>query len=168
MPLFHVFFGLSGRIRRRDYWLYSILIMAGAFTVNYAAFRVWGHGPGYIKGLKLAEAQSLGPFLLTVYIVNMLGALLRLPVSIKRWHDRNRPAWIAFLLAGYWLSMQGVAIIFHVTDIRHAPLAYNVLSWIGVPLSLWTLIECGILDGTKGPNPYGPSPKTPVAQAEVF
>ena len=29
-------------------------------------------------------------------------------------------------------------------------------TFIGV---LWTLIECGFLDGTPGPNKYGPSPK---------
>lgn len=34
---------------------------------------------------------------------------------------------------------------------------------------IWTLVECGLLDGTQGLNKYGPSPKGIVAdQAEVF
>ena len=31
---------------------------------------------------------------------------------------------------------------------------------------IWVLIDCGILDGTKGPNKYGPSPKGVGAQVE--
>jgi uncharacterized membrane protein YhaH (DUF805 family) len=52
-----------------------------------------------------------------------------LAVQIKRWHDRDK--------SGVW-----VLIVF-------------------IPLvgSLWSLIECGILDGTEGPNRFGPSPK---------
>jgi uncharacterized membrane protein YhaH (DUF805 family) len=29
----------------------------------------------------------------------------------------------------------------------------------------WTLIECGFLDGTPGPNRFGPSPKGIAATA---
>jgi uncharacterized membrane protein YhaH (DUF805 family) len=45
--------------------------------------------------------------------------------------------------------------------------------WIFVGLitaGIWTLIECGFLDGTPGPNKFGPSPKGltgPVAAPAV-
>lgn len=168
VPISKIFFSLSGRIRRRDFWLYSVAVVIGGFVVNYIAFRIWGHGLTYIKALKFAETQPLGPFLLTVYIVNLLSVVLRFPVSAKRWHDRNRPAWIAALMSGYWLLVQAVAIGLHVTDIRHAPSVYTIMSWIGVPLTLWTFIECGCMDGTKGPNRYGPSPKKVEAEVDVF
>jgi uncharacterized membrane protein YhaH (DUF805 family) len=163
-----LFFSLDGRIRRRDYWLYSILVGVGAFAVDFMAYRTWGHGINYIRALKLAETQPLGPFLLTVYVVNVLIVALRFPISAKRWHDRNRATWIAALLSGYSLLMQAVALGLHVTDIRHAPLTYSAMSWISIPLGLWAFIECGCMDGTKGPNRFGPSPKQVKAAAEVF
>lgn len=168
MPIQKVFFSLAGRIRRMDYWLYSILVGISAFAVDYTAFRIWGHGPRYFKALKFAETQPLGPFLLTVYAVNVLIVALRFPISAKRWHDRNRATWIAASLSAYSLLMQAVAIGLHVTDIRHAPLTYSVMSWINIPLALWTFIECGCMDGTKGRNRFGPSPKKGDAEADVF
>jgi uncharacterized membrane protein YhaH (DUF805 family) len=52
-----------------------------------------------------------------------------LAVQVKRWHDRDKTGW--------WVLI-------------------NLIPFIGF---LWTLIECGFLDGTPGPNKYGPSPK---------
>jgi len=57
---------------------------------------------------------------------------------IKRWHDRDKP--------GVWCLMIFVPLI----------------GWI------WVLIECGFMDGTPGPNQYGPSPKGIGAPASVF
>ncbi len=64
--------------------------------------------------------------------------------------------------------MQADAICLHVTDLRYAPLNYSVMVWISMPIALWTFIECGCMDGTKGPNRFGPSPKKVDAAAEVF
>ena len=33
--------------------------------------------------------------------------------------------------------------------------------------AIWTLIEVGFLDGTQGPNKYGPSPKGVTGPAPV-
>ena len=38
----------------------------------------------------------------------------------------------------------------------HAMVIFSLMSGI---ISLWFLIELGFLDGTQGPNKYGPSPK---------
>jgi uncharacterized membrane protein YhaH (DUF805 family) len=61
----------------------------------------------------------------------ILGLVLIYPslaVSVKRWHDRGKSGW--------WVL---VALI-------------PVIGWI------WTLVECGFLEGTKGSNEYGPDP----------
>lgn len=52
-----------------------------------------------------------------------------LALQVKRWHDRDKTGWMALI--------------------------------VFIPLigALWVLIECGFLDGTPGPNKYGPSPK---------
>jgi uncharacterized membrane protein YhaH (DUF805 family) len=52
-----------------------------------------------------------------------------LALMVKRWHDRDK-SWV-------WLFIAFVPIIG----------------------GLWALVECGFLDGTPGPNKFGPSPK---------
>ena len=49
-------------------------------------------------------------------------------VQIKRWHDRDKSGW--------WVLI-------------------NFVPCIG---GLWSLIECGFLRGTTGPNRFGPDP----------
>ena len=61
-----------------------------------------------------------------------------LALQAKRWHDRDKGA--------IWLLM-------------------NLLPIIG---GIWVLIECGFLDGTPGPNRFGPSPKGLGGSAEAF
>jgi uncharacterized membrane protein YhaH (DUF805 family) len=55
-----------------------------------------------------------------------------LAVSVKRCHDRNK--------SGLWLILMYLA-------------CFTVIG------ALWPLIELGFLDGTPGPNKFGPSPK---------
>ena len=52
-----------------------------------------------------------------------------LALQVKRWHDRDKSGW--------WV----------------------LISFVPIIGALWILIECGFLDGTPGPNRFGPSPK---------
>lgn len=52
-----------------------------------------------------------------------------LALQIKRWHDRNK--------SGLWVLI-------------------GLVPLIG---GIWQFIECGVLDGTQGPNRFGESPK---------
>jgi uncharacterized membrane protein YhaH (DUF805 family) len=68
-------------------------------------------------------------------IGGMLGVVAQLAIlypavclSIKRWHDRNKSGW--------WVLIGLVPIIG----------------------GLWTLVECGFLEGTSGSNDFGPDP----------
>jgi uncharacterized membrane protein YhaH (DUF805 family) len=68
--------------------------------------------------------------------VGLVGGLLvlaliwpSLAVQVKRWHDRDKTGWMVLI---------------------------NFIPIVGF---FWTFIECGFLDGTPGPNRYGPSPK---------
>jgi uncharacterized membrane protein YhaH (DUF805 family) len=60
-----------------------------------------------------------------------------LAIQVKRWHDRDKSGW--------WVLIAFVPIIGF----------------------FWVLIECGILDGTPGPNRFGPSPKGVTGPAPV-
>ena len=65
-----------------------------------------------------------------VLIVVYLAVLwIELALTVKRWHDRDK--------SGFWYLIVLVPLI--------GP--------------IWALIELGFLDGTQGPNQYGPSPK---------
>lgn len=52
-----------------------------------------------------------------------------LALQVKRWHDRDKTGWM------------------------------TLIAFIPLIGALWVLIECGFMDGTPGPNKYGPSPK---------
>lgn len=103
-------FSFQGRIRRREYWLYSLpvlLLMIPAFF--------------YQGGNDLLDILSFGLLFLIMY---MSAAL-----NVKRLKDRDKsPIW----------------------------LLVTFLPLIG---PIFSLIELGILEGTKGPNRYGPDPK---------
>jgi uncharacterized membrane protein YhaH (DUF805 family) len=51
-----------------------------------------------------------------------------LALSIKRWHDRDKSGW--------WV----------------------LIGFIPIIGGIWALVETGFLEGTQGPNQYGPDP----------
>jgi uncharacterized membrane protein YhaH (DUF805 family) len=51
-----------------------------------------------------------------------------LALSIKRWHDRDKSGW--------WV----------------------LIGFIPIIGAIWALVETGFLEGTQGPNQYGPDP----------
>lgn len=54
--------------------------------------------------------------------------IVLLIVQVRRWHDRDKSGWWVFI---------------------------NFVPCLG---GVWTLIECGCLPGTPGPNRFGPDP----------
>jgi uncharacterized membrane protein YhaH (DUF805 family) len=64
-----------------------------------------------------------------VAIVYFVGLWTSLAIQVKRWHDRDK--------AGWWVLI-------------------NLVPILG---TLWAFVENGFLDGTPGPNRFGPSPK---------
>ena len=76
-----------------------------------------------------------------VYMVSVASLATIYPACAayaKRWHDRGKSGW------------------------------WNLVGLIPVIGGLWVLIECGFLDGTRGSNKYGPSPKAVGAPAGAF
>ena len=53
---------------------------------------------------------------------------LALALYAKRWHDRDKSGWWSLI---------------------------GLVPFIG---AIWILVELGILEGTRGPNQYGPDP----------
>ncbi|HWT51778.1 MAG TPA: DUF805 domain-containing protein [Caulobacter sp.] len=126
MTLWRKLFGVSGRIRRRDYWLLTIGSTLALTVLDVVASAILGG---------LDSRWPANPVSWILWLVSMW---IGIALLVKRLHDRNKgPIWI---------------LVFMIP----------VIGWI------WCLVEMGFLDGTPGPNRYGPSPKGVVAtQAEV-
>ncbi len=144
MGLGQLLFGFNGRIRRTNYWLgalgsgfaLGIIFMVLFFVLGGAAVlaaSASGAGTG-ADGSPNAAGTAVGAS--AVIILSLLALAyfaislwIGLALQIKRWHDRDK--------SGVWVFI-------------------NFIPLVG---GIWSLIECGFMDGTMGPNQYGPSPK---------
>ncbi|HEY2708358.1 MAG TPA: DUF805 domain-containing protein [Caulobacteraceae bacterium] len=84
--------------------------------------------------LGFSQGRTAQPVVISVLCLLALVYLvlmfwIGLALQVKRWHDRDK--------SGVWVLIGFVPLV--------GP--------------LWSLIECGFLDGTEGPNQFGPSPK---------
>ena len=85
--------------------------------------------PNYYDRYSTAVSPITWLLLLLLLVSCVTIYLASLTLDVRRWHDLDKSGW--------WVFIVLVPII--------GP--------------LWTLIECGLLDGTQGPNRFGPSPK---------
>jgi uncharacterized membrane protein YhaH (DUF805 family) len=159
-------FSVKGRLRRRDWWLWSIVLFA---LYSVLAF----------VGMKLLGSSSL-PFSMgahddtfdqdrwdsQMFAVDAVVSLLLfwpvLAVWIKRRHDRGRSA---RLVVAFWLlfwAERGLAQAGRMASDGASGLL-RLAAWLlliaAFFIGVWLLISLGFLEGTPGPNRYGPSPK---------
>jgi len=155
MGLIEMLFSANGRIGRRDYWLWSILVNLAALALQYYAFGRWTAAPAFLDAL--FYQSYWGPDDVTLVYFLLVGLTLWPVVCLnaKRWHDRGKPGWIASLvmalgIACYaltWVSPSYYEYDFEVMS-RVLPLVYG-------GFLLWTFVEVGLLPGTPGSNRYG-------------
>jgi uncharacterized membrane protein YhaH (DUF805 family) len=151
-------FSANGRIRRRDFWLWSIAVVVLGIPLEILAHI-------FLSGHSLSQLMSdvgrphgldYTPFDIAVSAIMVVLQWPFICLTAKRWHDRNRPGYIAVVIGLMALASSLVKEYFQPTWMLWS-------SWI-----FWQFVECGCLDGTKGPNKYGPSPKQIQAPADVF
>jgi uncharacterized membrane protein YhaH (DUF805 family) len=137
--MMQLLFGFNGRIRRTNYWLGLIgasFALSAIFGIVFlilggaGAMAVHATGGDGSSGASAAAAGGAGILLIALWFAFIVvGTWVSLALQIKRWHDRDK--------SGVWVFI-------------------NFIPIIG---GIWTLVECGFMDGTLGPNRYGPSPK---------
>jgi len=146
LTLLQKLFSFQGRLRRRDYWLLTLAIGLVNLVIR-AALAAW------------LELSFLDPRL------NLLGFVTLWPILailVKRMHDRERPAWIAFLgYVPHWFVLSAVFYPFPQWTLA-------VANGLGLIVGLWFLVEFGIMEGTLGANRYGRSPKHSKEQPSVL
>jgi len=171
------YFDFQGRSRRSEFWLWFLfqVIVSIGFSILKNIFE-----PSNPFGIVFA-LQML--FSLAILIPNIA-------VAVRRFHDINRTGWwyvfplaVTIVAVIVYLSVHGAAFI---NDIKNfaalgpnpspdqAMAAMSVLIgpflWIYLPAiaaSIVTLV-LNILDGTPGPNRFGPDPKGRGSDTSVF
>lgn len=124
-------FGFDGRIPRMPYWLTGVGTYVGFRVVAVSAKGM----SSWLNAHRAAHAVTAEMLVIAFGSLALLfGCLvgliwINLAITVKRWHDRGK-SW-AWALLGF----------------------VPVIGW------LWQFIECGFLEGTLGPNRFGPSPK---------
>jgi uncharacterized membrane protein YhaH (DUF805 family) len=128
-------FSFEGRLRRRDYWLIVLGIwVLEIILIKILALTMLGGAAALSVSTDsaanaAAAMTAMGPMFQIYGLVGLIFLWPALAIGVKRCHDRNKSGW--FLLIGLIPILGG----------------------------LWLLIELGFLDGTPGPNRFGPSPK---------
>ena len=170
MSILHVLFSANGRIRRRDYWLYSIGLGIVATAIELTGHQILTGHPlsQYFKDLAGWMTLKPEPFNLFIWVMMVVFIWPGICIVSKRWHDRGKSGWLSAI-------SPAVTVLTLVSQALYGPLAahpnliiYFGGSLISLAVNIWVFVECGCLDGTKGDNRYGPSPKGVPSQAQVF
>jgi uncharacterized membrane protein YhaH (DUF805 family) len=157
----------SGRSRRMEYWMFFlfqflvglVLQVVMMMMVGGAAF---SGSPGSVMaagGVMMVIMGLYGIFALAMFIPNIA-------VGVRRLHDTNRSGW--------WLLAPLVPYLFTFVlfglAVGGRSGAAGILAMVCMIAALGlaiTLLVFMFLEGTKGPNQYGPDPKGQV-DAQVF
>ena len=172
----------SGRSRRMEFWMWQVFKFLVFITFLILVSVVFG-----IAFASLGETKdptqliAVGGSVLLLYLVFLIFMLAiivpDIAVGVRRLHDTNRSGWwilapLGSYLIGLVLMLVTVSIgasMGGTDQMNTGLLAAGGIVWLVamlVTLGLWiTLIVFMFLDGTPGPNRYGPDPKGRDASA---
>lgn len=130
------FFSFSGRLRRKDFWINSIILWIAYGVIVGVLFMLLG-GMAAVAAISTDSdpeetavlAGSLGMFFLVTGLVSVPYVIASLALSVRRWHDLNKSGWWIFV---------------------------SLVPFIG---GLYAFIMTGFVEGTRGQNGYGEDPK---------
>jgi uncharacterized membrane protein YhaH (DUF805 family) len=166
----------SGRSRRMEYWMWQVFKMLVGFAFMILFVIIFGAAFasfGATKDPSQLIAAGAGALLLwMVYLIFVLAIILPdIAVAVRRLHDSNRSGWwILAPVATYLLGLiavmatAGTGVGMQPGDqvgsglIATGGIIGLVFGLATLALGL-TLIVFMFLDGTPGPNRYGPDPK---------
>ena len=161
----------SGRSRRKEYWMW-ILFQVLLYVAVLVLMMVVGGGALMTGGDPSAVAAAGGAAMIILGLYGLASLAFFIPglaVAVRRLHDTERTGWwILAPLAGYAIMAIGAAMVAASPD---SPGLGGVLAMVGM-IAVFvlgiTVIVFMVLEGTKGPNKYGPDPKGQVDADRVF
>lgn len=149
---------IEGRASRREYWMFTLLVVIVAIVGLALVAGVAGASalsigqdvnPVAYGGLLAGAGAGAVVLMIAFYIWLLLTGVASLGVTIRRIHDLNYSGW--FLLLYYVVLIIGALISKYL----------YLLFALG-----WIVAMC--LPGTKGSNKYGNDPTTPDLDVEAF
>jgi uncharacterized membrane protein YhaH (DUF805 family) len=159
----------SGRSRRTEFWmfvLFQFLIGMGVVVL----MMVLG-GAAVLSG-DPSQAMAMGGIILVLYLLLALVGLAflipNLAVTVRRLHDTDRSGWwimlywgpyLAMILAGGMVGMSAAS-----GGDGMAGGAVGLIAMIAWLVGSLVLLVFMFLEGTRGPNKYGPDPKQPIPE----
>jgi uncharacterized membrane protein YhaH (DUF805 family) len=123
--LFSTFFGVEGRIGRGGWWFAQFLVFM-VLAVWLVIAVMFGKVTG--EGQQSADKSVSGIELVFLVSAIVLGYVINVCSTVKRYHDRGKSGWWFFIA---------------------------FVPFIG---GIWQLIECGFCSGEDGDNEYGSPP----------
>ncbi len=167
MSLKEKLFGFEGRLRRRDWWALTLLLgLAATLFEETVAFVILGPDQSmFFSGFEVAESRLSHPVGLWIGLLTILLCLWpTFALAAKRTHDRDRRARfiIGLNLASYVVFLAPSGTFTLAGRLFDQGFGAGLVLFIGVAgtaAALYLLVVLGFLDGTPGPNRFGPSPK---------
>ena len=172
MSIQQMLFSFEGRIRRRDWWLWNIAIGVGAFLLfeglGYALVGPQATSFGGVTTSGFTNTYS-PELLVSIFARAALTIWPVLALAVKRGHDRDMATAVTVGLFLASMALGWAVMLLPVLAPGIEPMAAvavtGMAGLIGLVINLFLLVVFGFLDGTKGPNRYGPSPKGHAGQA---
>ncbi len=168
----------SGRSRRTEYWmfvLFQFLLYVGLFIIFIAAL-----GASFSNNPSSDGMAGLAGFAMLLLICFVLWIALLVPslaVTVRRLHDTNRSGWWfgAYFLINIGFNVVSGAMLTALGQNASSPEQMMVamgglfgIFGIGMFIYAITLFVFFCLDGTPGPNRYGPDPKGRADAGNIF
>ncbi|MEA3008393.1 MAG: hypothetical protein QOJ91_85 [Sphingomonadales bacterium] len=155
----------SGRSRRTEYWMFQLFMFLVYLAMMVLMMVVGGGALVMASGGDPASALAAGGAMMLIaglYCVFALAMFVpSLAVSVRRLHDTNRTGWwLLAPMAGYVVMLVGAGLTAASPD---NPAIGGILAAIGGLSALIlaiVLLVFMFLEGTRGPNDYGPDPKS--------
>jgi uncharacterized membrane protein YhaH (DUF805 family) len=159
----------SGRSRRMEYWMWALFQFLIYFAV-VILMMLFG-GAAMLSGDPNAMmGAGFGMVVILILYVLLSLALLvpSLAVSVRRLHDTDRSGWwIVAPLAPYVVMIFAGAMLTASPDLAMVAGGLALVSMLAVLVLGVTVFIFMVLEGTRGPNKYGPDPKA-EGTSEVF
>lgn len=155
MDFRYLYTSFEGRINRKPFWIASVILALAAILLSVIVIL-----PLSAMSSTLGAAASLALTLVILYPAVALG--------VKRLHDRDRPgSLMAVFIApslvlqlGDLLGITGSEQLIAGQSVQVPNLLGGILIFVTLIVGLWALVTLGFLSGTRGPNQYGPDPRS--------
>ena len=151
----------SGRSRRMEFWMWQVFKFLIVIAFYVLIFAVAGSALMSGDPSALFAVGGAAVIIWLVMMVFFLAILIPdIAVAVRRLHDIDRTGWWFLApLAPYVLVIIGGAMAASSPDAPGLGGVIALIGMIGILGLGLTLLVFYFLEGTKGPNRYGPDPK---------